>query len=380
MPAQRSTRKLKIRTHDPGVLHRVTSTLEDALGTASLPGIPPNGMAFIKKLHLNLSMPSVTSGTLAHKIDNLVRNLTLARPDVTSGEQSDATAVWFSDELEPYRFLIAMLAQGVRPQAWYWTAAVKVWTPDLTPEQGIHRIISQVSQMPSGVTGLADVVAPLLDNDVLLEVLTRTEPAQVTQWLANVGINATPVSKSLREAFGHRAHPKTSGTALGCWPSLPSTWQNAIQKVLGMWSANDPRSILTACIGLAQTRLHVDSNQTMSLLHEAVHYREVRSFSSRGKNAEPEDSAENESDLSFAKVNAQYSAGTHNTDPNAQSTADGKKGSLVEEAVHEDQKDESSWSSTGGRQGEDSFILGCAGVFCPGHSSESPAVIQGYLF
>ena len=188
MSTERRVRKLRIRTDDRATLPRINFLLEDALRTASLPGIPANGQVYIKKLDLGRCLSSVNSRFLSKRIDDLMRHLTLVKVDRAAAEQPKASAVWFADELEPYRLLTDMLAQGHRPQAWYWSIAVNGWSPQLPASQGISQIISQVSQKEAGLTGLAYVLEPLLKGEVLLNVLHTVASKDVIIWLLTLGL------------------------------------------------------------------------------------------------------------------------------------------------------------------------------------------------
>lgn len=270
MSTERRVRKLRIRTDDRATLPRINFLLEDALRTASLPGIPANGQVFIKKLNLGSFFPSVNSRFLSKRIDDLMRHLTLVKVDRAAAEQPKASAVWFADELEPYRLLADMLAQGHRPQAWYWSIAVNGWSPQLPVSQGISQIISQVSQKEAGLTGLAYVLEPLLKGEVLLNVLHTVASKDVIIWLLTLGLKTkfdqtvsggnirqeTDKSGAVETHFRHR--------------TMPGNWQNALNKALSLWRPNDPRSIFIASLGLAQGRHEVTSGYVAEAIRDAL--------------------------------------------------------------------------------------------------------------
>ena len=139
-------RKLRIRTGEKSLLTRITFLIEDSLRTASFQGIPPNGVVYIKSMDLGRFSGSVNASFLAARIESFTRNLRLVRIGTGSEPQGKYTAVWFPDELEPFRILTQKLISGHLPDEWFWQAAVKGYSAEEPIQKNIRNIISQVIQ------------------------------------------------------------------------------------------------------------------------------------------------------------------------------------------------------------------------------------------
>jgi len=269
MLAECRVRKLRIRTDDRATLPRITFLLEDAFRTASFPGIPTNGMVYIKRLDLGRNMSTVTSRVLSRRIDDLVRNLRPVKITDTTPEHPVATAVWFADDLEPYRLLSILLSQNHRPLSWYWPAAIKGWSPQLTIKQSFQLIVTQVLQKPTGIKGLSCLLKPLLKRNLLLDMLNTIEPMQVSHWVLNLGLQPGLDKRVLIKA--EKPTGEFANTSAPGFHIFPQEWKDVVGKALTMWSLADPRTVFTTYIALADNSGHaVNSTQAISLLHEIV--------------------------------------------------------------------------------------------------------------
>lgn len=268
MLAERRVRKLRIRTDDQATLPRITFLLEDAFRTASFPGIPTNGMVYVKRLDLGKNISTVTSRILSRRIDDLVRNLRPVKITDAALEHPVATAVWFADDLEPYRLLSILLSQNHRPLSWYWPAAIKGWSPQLTLKQSFQLIVTQVVQKPTGIKGLSCVLKPLLKRNLLVDLLNTIEPRQVSHLVLNLGLQPRLDKGALIKT--EKFTGKLANTRAPGFHVFPQEWKDVVSKALTMWSPADPRTVLTTYIALADSGHAVSSTQAMSLLHEIV--------------------------------------------------------------------------------------------------------------
>lgn len=272
MSADRRIHKLKIRTDDQATVPKSVFLVEDALKTASLPGIPANGQVFIKRLDLGSFLPSVSSRFLSKRIDNLFRHLTPVKVDSAAPDQADANVVWFADALEPYRLLSKLLADGHRPQAWYWPAAVTGWSPHLTISQSVQLIIYCVVRTKSGLTGLTYVLEPLLKREVLFESIDASEPNQVVNWLLKLGLKATLDDKPLADAVSEAADTTTVDKHIRAYSILPAEWKNILHKALQLWRVNDPRTLFIAYLGIARIRHQATPAKVKEMIQDAIEF------------------------------------------------------------------------------------------------------------
>jgi hypothetical protein len=236
-------RKLHIRAYDQTVVPRLTFLLEDALRTASFPGIPANGMVYVRRLDLGRHRFSVSSRVLAGKIDDLLRGI---RPVVITEicpEQPSASAVWFPEALSPYRFMIKLLAANHQPRSWYWPTAIKGWHSKLSARESYDLILAQVSAQKTGIRGLSFVIEPLLFSDKIHDLLHPLSRQGAARLLLTMGLK--PAHDFPRaQAYSARPAGLNAQKATEAPLSLAPGAQETIAKAIRRWSVFDPRTML----------------------------------------------------------------------------------------------------------------------------------------
>lgn len=233
------------------MLPRMTFTIEDAFRTASFPGVPPNGRVFVKRLDLGKFSSSASSRFLARRIDEQFRQISPVMVCQDTPELIGAPAVWFPDDLSPYRLLIRLLAKNQHPRAWYWKAAVKGWHPSLSVSQSYQVIISRVSQYETGIRGLCFVLEPLLESGRILDILDKFNSRDVTPYLFNMGLS--PVQIDPMKAPEKRAMISPEKPMI-----VPSFEGGMITRAIGLWSVFDPRFALASYLVLARMNQATD--------------------------------------------------------------------------------------------------------------------------
>ncbi len=200
MLAECRIRRLKIHSQETVVVPRITALLEEAIRTASLPGIPANGVLCVRRLDLGRITTSTNSRFLSRRMDQLVRNLTPAQITVEAPEQ-DAAVVWFADDIEPYRCFSELLANGRLPRAWYWPAVIPGWSPSMSEPESLLVCVSQLVQKSTGITGLSYALEPLVRTGAMLTVLQKVRPRQL-----GAIINCLPLTLVPNTISGCKAH------------------------------------------------------------------------------------------------------------------------------------------------------------------------------
>ncbi|MCJ8500097.1 hypothetical protein [Desulfatitalea alkaliphila] len=233
-------RKLKIRTPDKSLLPGAVHLLEDALRTASFPGLPPNGRVYIQRLDLGPSPARASSRVLAARIDACIRRLRPVLIEESTTEQVGAPAVWFRDDLAPHRCLLHLLSRNHRPRAWYWPTAVAGWHPALAVQQSYTLILSLVARHRTGIRGMACVVAPLIRTATLLAVLDALNPRTAAHLLRTMGLS--PAGHA--HQFTRSGNPSTSPAPP--WRRATREADTLIDRAATMWSPADPRRLLAS--------------------------------------------------------------------------------------------------------------------------------------
>ena len=269
MPTDCRVRRLHIRTQDKAFVPHMMFVLEDALRTASFPGIPPNGMVYFRRLDLGEHDSSVSRRVLAKKIDDLLHHVRPVKLTENVMEQLAAPAVWFPDELTPYRFMIRLLSKNHRPLAWYWPSAIRGWSPKLTVNQSYHLILSQVSKHSTGMRGMSCVVEPLLNTQTLHEVINTFDPEDMSLILMNMDLKPVYDFKMFSDS---RETSRKQDADSEMETPLPVTSQvcDSIIKAVRMWSVFDPRTTFFACLALAHMGKKTSMFQVNRLLESVA--------------------------------------------------------------------------------------------------------------
>jgi len=240
-------RKLHIRTQDKTFVPRMRFVLEEALRTASFPGVPANGMVYVRMLDFGRHDRSVSSCALARIIDDLLRHTRPVIITENSPEHLSAKVVWFPDELFPYRLIIKLLSENHRPLSWYWTTAVKGWNPKLSLKQSHHLILFHVSKQKEGIRGMAFVLEPLLKAGTIYDIVHAIDPKDAARMLINMGLKLAhdiAVVSTIREKRESQNNKEETEAPLSVTPFV----QDAVTKAVRMWSLFDARTMLISYI------------------------------------------------------------------------------------------------------------------------------------
>lgn len=257
MVARCQVRTLKIRTDDRARLPRITHLIEDALRTASFPGLPPNGVVYIKSMDLGRFDDRTGSLLLANRIDAFIRTVRPTRMGWESSGHPDLPAVWFADELAPHRLLTEQLARGHLPRAWFWPVAVKGWSARRPVAQSVLAIITQVAQEavaytpPAVLAHLAYVLEPLFANDRLLHLLQSLTEKPFRRLVTSLGLKPNKAPQPMMLDAG--ATPVPFGPAIKATSAtgLKTGRRELVARAVDRWGVDDARAILTT--GLVMT-------------------------------------------------------------------------------------------------------------------------------
>lgn len=256
MPAECHVRRVHIRTPDRTYAPHLAFVLEDALRTASFPGIPANGVVYVRRLDLGRHDPSVSSGVLAKRIEDIFEDLRPVAVTEIAPERPDATVVWFPDELSQYRFVMKLFAENHQPVSWYWAVAIKGWDPGLTVKKTYQLILSHMAGRESGIQGMAFVFEPLVKAGKLCDALDALERKEAVRLLITMGLKANydvdfiPGS-GRNEAVGAG---RDGEAEIGSTLPLTPAYRDAVEEAVRTWSVFDPRTMLLSYLILTAMR------------------------------------------------------------------------------------------------------------------------------
>ncbi|MBU4295130.1 MAG: hypothetical protein L6365_05635 [Desulfobulbaceae bacterium] len=269
---RRQIKKLHLRTHDDGTIHRYVALLEDAFNIASLTGLPSNGLVLIR--HLNLGdishLPSSTS--LSQHIDAQIRLIAGSAVRINEEDLPSAEVVWFDDYLSPYLGLTGLVARGKTPRAWYWQKAVPAWNPSATPSRAILNLIEDAVERSGQKLASALIVDRLVQlnhEEKLLDHLTPQD-AQILLQLVNI----YPCEISRKEDEERAIVPVMP---------MRTVWRHTLRRWIGQWGPRDNRSLwLMANAILCYNPAYIDnpflvdvSNRCVDNIHRNIVERKI---------------------------------------------------------------------------------------------------------
>lgn len=242
MFSDRRVHQLKLRTSRPELSPHAAFVLEDALRTASLPGLPHNGLLLIRRLDLGKLAANPTSISVAHRISSRLLGLSVSIVRSNSAEQPRAEIVWFPDPVEPYAILAELLAHNFKPQSWYWPRAVRGWSHRMSSEQGMRHVLFEVSRTPAGIAGAARVFEQVI-NTGGDQFLGRTlRPIDGQMLLAIGGIQSSDQIST----------DKADALIPGQIRHLSRSWRQTLSRLVSQWGPHDDRTTwmahVAACV------------------------------------------------------------------------------------------------------------------------------------
>jgi hypothetical protein len=235
--------------------------LEDAIRTASLPGLPPGGLTLIRKLELGRIRIADNASALSQQIDERILSVRPFRVSSGAEEQPEAPAVYFDDLVEPWVLCARLLARGARPSSWYWPLAMPGSADcDLNPApNALVALLLRASLAEFGMTTVAGVIDELVTKsgvDTLLQAMTGQDAGLV---LSNLG--AQVFLDSLE-------HPRQSVVITPVPLTLP--WQLALGKWVPNLGVQDKRAILLSLAGAYRNDVATAAFTAGAILHRAA--------------------------------------------------------------------------------------------------------------
>lgn len=183
MSSTRRVRSLHITGTHEHLLRRAVPLVEDALNTASLPPTPPGRLLVIRRLDLGAIELDKPSQSLALRIEEVIRGLSMMAIDAEQPAAATAQAVFFREPSEARAALIVRLLRGPPPTEWFWKSAVRTWSPGRADPEAIAALLAPPPMPrpdePAPAVFVARLVESLLVRGVLPELLQRVPAARL---------------------------------------------------------------------------------------------------------------------------------------------------------------------------------------------------------
>lgn len=231
----RRVKQLEIKANNYADLQKASLLIEDALRTATFPGLPKNGLILIRRLELGKIGISNNSTLFSNRIDQ--RLLTLTPHAITLGheEQPGASIVWFADTIQPYVLLAHLLAKGITPVSWYWPLAVQGWNPAADTTSALNQLLLSASNSVQPLLVVTTIIDRLVEDQTVNALMDKLSVAIAEQILENLNID---INHSQARDLGRKPIAREI--------ILTQQWQQALQQWLPRLDENDSRAYLLA--------------------------------------------------------------------------------------------------------------------------------------
>ncbi len=240
MSSDRRVHQLRLRGYSHEAIRHGAIVVEDALRTASVPGLPQNGLLLIRRLDLGKLPVRPTPIAVARLLESRFSTTSLVAITKDAEDLPRTEAVWFRDEVAPYALLAGILAKGLKPVAWYWPKAAKGWSPRMPAEQGLRHVLYGAFRTQAGIAGATRVVEHLIDTrgeTVLGRIL------QLRDGRALLALGGIPFPGN---AFV-KGSPLRSPLLL---KDLAGSWRRAFGQLMPQWGPRDARTVWLAHIAV----------------------------------------------------------------------------------------------------------------------------------
>jgi hypothetical protein len=238
--SKRRVRRLKISSRNEATLASDLHALQDALNTASFPGVQPNGLLLVRKLDLGLIRPHSSKYELSRSIDNRIQSLCIHSVCVDEEDAPAHDVVWFSDPAHAVFRLVELVADHQQVNAWYWT----VLFPEYSPEMSLQDVLILVSRgfidKDSRPWVIASVIQQLYIQGHIQQLLTSIKPSLAQALLLDCGIHPGEYS------------PMNIPNSSSCSTHLnvSESWQELIGLSISIWGREDARTLWMAVSAL----------------------------------------------------------------------------------------------------------------------------------
>lgn len=261
-----ATRRIKVarlRGRSEPLIRRGAMLLEDALRTASMPGIEQNRLLLIRSLSLGVLRADKSAAAVARQLERQIAELARYAVHGADPRAASAQAVYFHDRLDAVIAVSRQLARGASAadiHAWYWGQAISGWGPDLTREQAGRLLLGVLLNLGHGGEFLAQAFQRLIEARCLEVILHAVREQDGSVLLQQCGrFVPEPV-----QAGGSGQSTTAS--------SLPFSrmWQSVLKQWVPRWGASDSRSIWLVALALQSRRSEVMSAVELRVQAESL--------------------------------------------------------------------------------------------------------------
>ncbi|MBC7358728.1 MAG: hypothetical protein H5U10_09365 [Desulfacinum sp.] len=232
--------KLRVRAARDTPVARVVHCLENALRTASFPGLGSGVLVVVRSVALRIGTDPTGFVSASRTLDQAIRRLTLEAVPAWSAAAGSAPAVWFRDALDPPALLALRLAQGRRAAEWFWKSAVIGWRDGFSRRAGLRYLVKASGRLQPARPAVTRLVATLQAAgrlDSLLDALDREDGMELLYLFGlenkdfpNLGLGARRFQRLLDR--------------------MNAEWRSVLARWTARWGEEDPRTLWLTAVAL----------------------------------------------------------------------------------------------------------------------------------
>ncbi|HJZ81760.1 MAG TPA: hypothetical protein VKD91_15495, partial [Pyrinomonadaceae bacterium] len=235
-------RRLRLTATGDDRLWPARILLQEALRTATLPGLSGNRLTLIREFKIGRFSARQSSTSLSALIDQQVGELAARAVPADHPNAAASVVVYFRDEVEPYLMLAVRIAGNADASAWFWPLAVSSWHPTMSRSQGLRALLLQLAQTRAGPVSVIALVGELFRQDLLEPLLAGLEQSDATHLLQLTCGAAIP---------DRSRAPKMRDEIV---TEISSRGGRALRKAVQRWGGADERAIWLAAMLLAEDK------------------------------------------------------------------------------------------------------------------------------
>lgn len=256
----RRVRTVRLKGPDAPSVLRGRIILENAMRTATLPDAWGSRLVLVRSMDVGSLDCSRSPVGIAHDLSEMMH---LVSAGAVHGDETSAPgsrAVFFRDEIEPYRSLITCLARGQPTDAWFWPLAAPAWSLSMDRPEAMRTLLFAAAQTRPGAVAVMQIIGHLRRHRLLDPMLGSLRPCDGPRLLEVFGWTPSSATSSRNR----NAPDDLAAPALSLWRTTLESW-------VPVWGIRDQRSHWLAAVTLVERRpQRLEDPRIMSLAEQVL--------------------------------------------------------------------------------------------------------------
>ncbi|MDH5666839.1 MAG: hypothetical protein OEY86_02360, partial [Nitrospira sp.] len=245
--ATRRIKAARLKGKSEPLIRRGAILLEDALRTASMPGIEQGRLLLIRSVSLGLIYADKSAAVVARQLERQIADLARDAVHGRDPRAASAQAVYFHDRLDAVIVLIQQLARGGSGggvHTWYWTQAIPGWRPDFTSEEAGRFLLGVLLNLGHGVQFLGQAFQRLVETrciEVILHAIREQDGPVLMQQCGWDSLGSVPMVRLRLSVDENRIR-------------LPYASRSVLREWVFRWGPSDVRSLWLTMLAVQSWR------------------------------------------------------------------------------------------------------------------------------